>query len=146
MPQFWTLAHCGRWGNFTNGEAAGPTTEFWTGIVFPAGTAVDSYAHGASVHPTMIYESLGNFLILALLWKLRLKNFRPGMLGAIYLLSYSALRSLLTPLRMDNQYFVVADTKFVAAYTISILLVGAGLFWIFHQKLWLPDEVLSEKS
>ncbi len=94
----------------------------------------------------MIYESLGNFLILALLWKLRLRNFRPGMLGALYLLSYSALRSLLTPLRMDNQYFVVADTKILAAYAISILLVGAGLFWIYQQKLWLPDEALSEKS
>ena len=94
----------------------------------------------------MIYESLGNFLILALLWKLRLRNFRPGMLGALYLLSYSALRSLLTPLRMDNQYFVVADTKILAAYAISILLVGAGLFWIYQQKLWLPDGALSKKS
>ncbi|MDG2065713.1 MAG: prolipoprotein diacylglyceryl transferase, partial [SAR324 cluster bacterium] len=58
----------GRWGNFTNGETAGPVTDFWTGIVFPAGTAVDRYAHGAPVHPTMIYESLGNFLIFFLLW------------------------------------------------------------------------------
>jgi len=136
----------GRWGNFTNGEAAGPITQFWTGVVFPAGTSVDRYAQGAPVHPTMIYESVGNFLILAILWKLRLKNFRPGMLGAIYLLSYSGLRSFLTPLRMDNQYFVVADTKFLAAYSISIFLAGVGLFWIFKKKLWLPDEVLSEKS
>jgi len=47
---------------------------------------------------------------------------------------------------MDNQYFVVADTKILAAYAISILLVGAGLFWIYQQKLWLPDGALSEKS
>jgi hypothetical protein len=93
----------------------------------------------------MIYESLGNFLIFILLWKLRLKNFRPGMLGAVYLLSYSVLRSLLTPLRMDNQYFVIADTKILAAYAISLLLVGAALFWIFKQKLWLPDDGLNEK-
>jgi len=135
----------GRWGNFTNGETAGPITEFWTGIVFPAGTAVDRYAHGAPVHPTMIYESLGNFLIFYLLWKLRLRNLRPGMLGAVYLLSYAVLRSLLTPLRMDNQYFVIADSKFLAAYAISILLFAAGLFWIFKQKLWLPDEALNKK-
>ena len=135
----------GRWGNFTNGETAGPITEFWTGIVFPAGTAVDRYAHGAAVHPTMIYESLGNFLIFILLWKLRLKNFRPGMIGAIYLLGYSVLRSLLTPLRMDNQYFVIADTKILAAYAISLLLFGAASFWIFKQKLWLPDDALNEK-
>ena len=135
----------GRWGNFTNGETAGPITEFWTGIVFPAGTAVARYAHGAPVHPTMIYESLGNFLIFYLLWKLRLRNFRPGMLGAVYLLSYAVLRSLLTPLRMDNQYFVIADSKFLAAYAISLLLFTAGLLWIFKQKLWLTDEALNKK-
>ena len=135
----------GRWGNFTNGETAGPITEFWTGIVFPAGTAVDRYAHGTPVHPTMIYESLGNFLIFYLLWKLRLRNLRPGMLGAVYLLSYSVLRSLLTPLRMDNQYFVIADSKFLAAYAISFILFAVGLFWIFKYKLWLTDDALNKK-
>ena len=136
----------GRWGNFTNGEAAGPVTYLWTGIVFPEGTAVDRYANGSPVHPTMIYESLGNFLILALLWKLRLRNFRPGMLGAVYLLTYSILRSLLTPLRMDNQYFIIADTKFLAAYTISIIMFAAGLIWIYIQKLWYQDETLIKKA
>ena len=76
---------------------------------------------------------------------MRLRNFRPGMLGAVYLLSYAVLRSLLTPLRMDNQYFVIADTKFLAAYAISLLLFGAGLFWIFKQKLWFLDEDLNKK-
>lgn len=136
----------GRWGNFTNGEAAGPETNFWTGIVFPGGTAIDRYANGSPVHPTMIYESLGNFLILALLWKLRLRNFRPGMLGAVYLLTYSILRSLLTPLRMDNQYFIIADTKFLAAYTISIIMFAAGLIWIYIHKLWYQDETLIKKA
>ena len=136
----------GRWGNFTNGEAAGPVTDMWTGIVFPAGTAIDRYANGSPVHPTMIYESLGNFLILALLWKLRLRNFRPGMLGAVYLLTYSILRSLLTPLRMDNQYFIIAETKFLAAYTISIIMFGAGLIWIYLHKLWYRDETLIKKT
>jgi len=136
----------GRWGNFTNGEAAGPVTDLWTGIVFPEGTAVDRYANGSPVHPTMIYESLGNFLILALLWKLRLRNFRPGMLGAVYLLTYSILRSLLTPLRMDNQYFFIGDTKFLAAYTISIIMFAAGLIWIYIYKLWCQDETLIKKA
>ena len=136
----------GRWGNFTNGEAAGPVTDLWTGIVFPEGTAVDRYANGSPVHPTMIYESLGNFLILALLWKLRLRNFRPGMLGAVYLLTYSILRSLLTPLRMDNQYFIIADTKFFAAYTISIIMFATGMSWIYIQKLWHQDETLIKKA
>ena len=135
----------GRWGNFTNGETAGPITDFWTGIIFPEGTAVDHYANGAPVHPTMIYESAGNFIIFLLLWKLRLQNFRPGMLGAVYLISYAVLRSLLTPLRMDNQYFIISDTKFLSAYVISFLFFGTGLFWIFKKKLWLSEEVMNKK-
>ena len=45
----------------------------------------------------------------------------------------------------SNQYFVIADTKFLAAYAISFLLFGAGLFWIFKQKLWFLDEDLNKK-
>jgi len=48
-------------------------------------------------------------------------------------------------LRMDNQYFVIADTKFLAAYAISLLLFSAGLLWIYKQKLWLPDKDLNQK-
>jgi len=61
------------------------------------------------------------------------------------LLSYAVLRSLLTPLRMDNQYFVIADTKFLAAYAISLLFFSVGLLWFYKQSLWLPDEDLIEK-
>ena len=134
----------GRWGNFTNGEAAGPVTNFWTGIIFPKGTAVDYYAQGAPVHPTMIYESLGNFLIFIILWKLRLRNFRPGMIGACYLVMYSILRSSLTPLRMDNQYFVIGEYKILAAYSISLILILGSFIWIYKKKLWLSEEKINE--
>jgi len=136
----------GRWGNFTNGEAAGPVTDFFTGIVFPEGTQVNFYAQGKPVHPTMIYESVGNFVIFILLWKLRLKNFRPGMVAAIYLIMYSILRSFLTPLRMDNQFFIILDTKVLAAYFISLIFILGSLLWIFKNKLWLSDEKLSKKN
>mgnify|MGYP001238138550 CR=1 FL=1 len=129
----------GRWGNFTNGEAAGPVTDFWTGIIFPSGTEVDLYAQGEPVHPTMIYESIGSFMIFILLWKIRVLNFRPGMLAACYLIMYSILRSILTPLRMDNQYFVIGESKILAAYSISLIFVLFGIVWIFKKKLWRSD-------
>ena len=46
---------------------------------------------------------------------------------------------------MDNQYFVIADTKFLAAYAISLLFVSVGLLWFYKQRLWLPDEDLNQK-
>ena len=128
----------GRWGNFTNGEAAGPVTHFWAGVVFPPGSPTDYYAQGQAVHPTMIYESLGNFVIFAILWRVRLKNFQPGMLGALYLILYPLFRFFLTPLRMDNQYFEILGVSFLAAYTTGSLLILAGIFLIWKRKLWEP--------
>ena len=78
--------------------------------------------------------------------KLHLAFRGPGMLGAVYLLTYSILRSLLTPLRMDNQYFIVAETKYLAAYTISIIMFAAGMIWIYKNKLWYQDEKLIRKT
>lgn len=126
----------GRWGNFTNGEAAGPVTNFWAGIVFPPGSPTYYYAQGQAVHPTMIYESMGNFVIFAILWRMRLKNFRPGMLMALYLILYPLFRIFLTPLRMDNQYFEIFGMPFLAAHTTGFFLILAGIFFIWKEKLW----------
>lgn len=129
----------GRWGNFTNGEAAGPVTDFWSGVVFPPGSPTDRYAQGQPVHPTMIYESLGNFLIFAILWKLRLKNFRPGMLLALHFILYSFFRMFLTPLRMDNQYLEIFGVKVLAPYMTGILLIMAAILLIWKGKLWKTE-------
>ena len=47
---------------------------------------------------------------------------------------------------MDNQYFIIEDTKYLVAYTISIIMFAAGLIWIYIQKLWYQDETLIKKS
>lgn len=131
----------GRWGNFTNGEAAGPVTDSPLGIVFPDGSPISHYAGGQPVHPTMIYESLGNFAIFLILWNLRKLNFRPGMLTALYMLLYSVWRSLLTPLRMDNQYYTILDRPILAAYTIGAILGLIAIYMVIRGKLWRPETV-----
>ena len=136
----------GRWGNFTNGEAAGPVTNFWTGVVFPPGSPTYLYAQGKPVHPTMIYESIANLIIFTVLWRLRLKNFRPGMLLALYLIFYSLLRTLLTPLRMDNQYFTFMGIKLLAPYTAGAILTIAAISLIWTCKLWKQENPLSHTN
>ena len=61
------------------------------------------------------------------------------MIGAIYLLGYSAIRSALTPLRMDNQYLTLGDTVILAPYVISILLSLLAVIWIKSGRLWLKE-------
>ena len=97
------------------------------------------YAQGQPVHPTMIYESIGNFVILAFLWRMRLQNYRAGMLTAMYLILYGIVRSALTPLRMDNQFFEILGIRFLAPYTISFFMIVAGLVMINKMKLWYPQ-------
>ncbi|MGK5095502.1 prolipoprotein diacylglyceryl transferase [Deltaproteobacteria bacterium TL4] len=133
----------GRWGNFTNGEAAGPVTDSWMGLIFPPGSSIYYYAQGQPVHPTMIYESLGNFIIFWVLWKIRLKNFRHGMMTAVYLVLYSLLRSALTPLRMDNQFFEWMGVRILAPYGISVVLGLAGCLLIIGKRLWQVQPILS---
>ena len=134
----------GRWGNFTNGEAAGPVTSSWTGIVFPPGSPIDLYAHGEPVHPTMIYESIGNLIIFAILWRVRLKNFRPGMLLALHFILYSIFRALLTPLRLDNQYLTLMGIKLLAPYTTGGILILAAIFLIWRGRLWQHENPVAQ--
>ena len=47
---------------------------------------------------------------------------------------------------MDNQYFIVADSKYLAAYSISIIMFAAGMIWIYVNKLWYQDETLIRKT
>ncbi len=129
----------GRWGNFTNGEAAGPVTDFALGIVFPPGSP--AYAEGQPVHPTMLYESLGNFIIFFILWKVRLKNFRPGMLLALHFILYSTWRIALTDLRTDNQFFFLFDFKIFASYATGAALVVAGILLIWRNRLWEHEPI-----
>ncbi len=99
------------------------------------------------VHPTQIYESLGNILIaLALLALVRRKRFS-GHLAALYMVMYGMLRFMVEMFRGDPQrgYVVKVYTPNLAhalgfgRYTpvflstsqaISVALVVIGLIWI----------------
>ena len=82
----------GRWGCFLNGCCQGHETNlpFPFGIVFP-----ENFTGGQKpvpVHPTQVYASLGSFLILGILVRLRPRLRVPGHLGLAYVGLYSVLR------------------------------------------------------
>ena len=68
------------------------------------------------------------------------------MLGALYLLGYSILRSALTPFRMDNQYLILGDTLILAPYAIGIVLTLVAVVWITRARLWKSDSLLAKNS
>ncbi|MCF6466500.1 prolipoprotein diacylglyceryl transferase [Clostridium sp. Cult2] len=83
----------GRWGNYINQEAYGTPTDLPWGII------VD----GIKVHPTFLYESIGNFLIfIFLLWYRRNKAKVSGEVFLLYLMLYSIIRYFVEGLRTDS--------------------------------------------
>lgn len=103
----------GRWGNFINQEAHGGPTDLPWGIM----------VNGQKVHPTFLYESLGNLIIFFILYKMRKHKKFDGQLIAWYMILYSAIRFFIEGMRTDSLYL----GSFRVAQLISLLLIGLGI-------------------
>lgn len=116
----------GRWGNFINQEAHGGETDL------PWGIMVD----GIKVHPTFLYESLGNLIIFFFLRSFRKKKKFEGHVFAYYMISYSIIRFFIEGLRTDSLYF----GTFRVAQLISLLFVGLGMLLIVIKKKMIKKD------
>lgn len=106
----------GRWGNFVNGEAHGtPTNLPWAIIV-----------DGVKVHPTFLYESIGDFLIFLFLINYRNKNPKKGIQTGIYFITYGILRFFVEGLRTDS--LMIGQIRMAQLTSVIYLIVGIYLF------------------
>lgn len=106
----------GRWGNFVNGEAHGtPTNLPWAIIV-----------DGVKVHPTFLYESIGDFLIFLFLINYRKKNPKKGIQTSIYFIAYGILRFFVEGLRTDS--LMVGPIRMAQLTSVIYLILGIYLF------------------
>jgi len=79
----------GRLGNFINGELLGRPSDLPWAMIFPAGGPIPR-------HPTQLYEVLAEGVLLFLImWNLRKKPFKDGMMIAFFLLFYGVLRFII---------------------------------------------------
>ena len=107
----------GRWGNFVNGEAHGtPTNLPWAIIV-----------DGVKVHPTFLYESIGDFLIFLFLINYRKKNPKKGIQTAIYFIAYGILRFFVEGFRTDS--LMIGPIRMAQLTSVIYLIVGLYLFF-----------------
>ncbi len=140
----------GRIGCFLVGDDYGRPTESWVGIAFPNGlppTTAGSLRRNfgvsipdsvpdfqvLAVHPTQLYETALAFLILAVLWKLRMRDKAAGWLFGVWLVLAGAERFFVEIFRAKDDRFLGV---FTLAQFISILLIGLGLY--FMQRLARP--------
>ncbi|MBP3502125.1 MAG: prolipoprotein diacylglyceryl transferase [Clostridia bacterium] len=86
----------GRWGNYINIEAYGSETNL------PLKMEIIEDGITKYVHPTFLYESVGNFILFFLLLKISKNRKFSGQIVSLYLIGYSFIRFFVEGLRTDS--------------------------------------------
>jgi len=122
----------GRWGNFMNQEAhGGPISEATYNSFhqyLPDFIMNQMCIDGIMYHPTFLYESFWNILVLILLLVIRRKNLIRGEVFLTYLMSYSVGRFFIEGMRTDSLYGGGLRT----AQVVSILLIVGSIILIIY--------------
>ena len=145
----------GRWGNFFNQEAFGTTTTLPWGMTSPEirsylSTNCPTLDPSMPVHPTFLYESLGNIILVCILFYMRKHSKYAYETSAIYFIGYGTIRFFVEGLRTDSLY--ISGTPMRASQLLSVILVIGGLLyiaWVHYKKIErkpLPERFLIEKG
>ena len=93
----------GRWGNWFNQELFGRPTDLPWGLEIDADHRPAEYLDNETFHPTFLYESLWNLLLVVVLLRLDvLKKLNPWGLFFTYLAGYSVGRLWIEAIRIDT--------------------------------------------
>lgn len=150
----------GRWGNFFNREAFGGYTDSIFAMQLPlSDVAADTVNEGmivladgvkyVQVHPTFLYESVLNLILLILILVFRDKKKFYGETLCRYLMGYGIIRFFVEGLRTDQLQF---GNGIAVSQVLSVVLFTAALaVTIFmHIKLrgreFIPNEPVAETA
>lgn len=152
----------GRWGNFFNREAFGAYTDSIFAMAIPAdwfggknylltkvttGNITQEMLDHVlmidgkefiQVHPTFLYESLWNLVLLLVIFTYRRKKKFDGELFAMYIWGYGLGRVWIEALRTDS--LMVPGMNFKVSQLVAALcVVGASVF-IIYKRIKLSKE------
>ena len=116
---------CGRVGNFINGELWGRTTDVPWAMVFPGAGPLPR-------HPSQLYEALLEGLVLFIvLWLLRQRPFRDGMMVAFFAIFYGLFRFIVEFFREPDLQlgFVLGPLTMGQFLCLAMVAAGLGLVW-----------------
>lgn len=139
----------GRWGNFMNREAFGQYTDSLFAMRLPveavrpwdiSESISANMAAGTNyiqVHPTFLYESLWNLLILGLLLLYRKHKKFQGEVTLLYLGGYGLGRCWIEGLRTDQlliPHTQVAVSQVLAGVLVVFAIVAEAVVWFRMKK------------
>lgn len=115
----------GRWGNYINIEAYGTETNWPLKMEIIEG-GVTKY-----VHPTFLYESLGNLIVFLVLYKLAKNRKFRGQIACGYFIGYAFVRFFVEGLRTDSLMW----GPIRVSQALSLLLfIGALSIYIYKSR------------
>jgi phosphatidylglycerol:prolipoprotein diacylglycerol transferase len=130
----------GRWGNFFNSEAFGGPSDLPWKLLIPPGRRPPEFASSEYFHPTFLYESLWNLMVLGLLLTLffRYPQAKRGTLFLVYAIAYSAGRFWIEGLRTDS--LMLGPLRIAQVVSLVSIVIGLiGLGWLYFLNRNLPD-------
>ncbi len=115
----------GRLGNFINGELYGRVTDVPWAMVFPSGGPMPR-------HPSQLYEFfLEGVILFTVLWILKNKGFRTGVLSSFFLILYGIFRFVVEFFREPDVQLGYIFGPFTMGQLLSSSMIGAGLVILF---------------
>ena len=152
------LGQCiGRWGNFTNQEVFGGYTDSLLAMRLNIANVNQTFvtdemrAHMQTidgkefiqVHPTFLYESLWNLMVLLLMIFFTKKKKFHGEISLLYLVGYGAGRFWIEAVRTDQ--LKIGSTGIPVSQLLSgILVVGGIIIWIIARRKADGNPVIPE--
>lgn len=124
----------GRWGNYFNQELFGRPTSLPWGIPIDPANRPSQYLSAEFFHPTFLYESLGNVVIVfGLLWLSKKTSRSPGTVALTYLTLYGLLRIATESLRID-QTPIIAGIRLPIIVSTLIILASLTTWLILRAR------------
>lgn len=127
----------GRWGNYFNQELFGTPSKLpWALRVDPQ-FRPEKYKAFATFHPTFLYESIWDLLVVgALVWLGVRRKLRTGSIVLCYLGLYAVGRLLLELIRTDTTYRLFGLSR--NAYVSLAVIIGSGV-WLYLRERGRPQ-------
>jgi prolipoprotein diacylglyceryl transferase len=123
----------GRWGNYFNQELFGTPSELPWAIIIDPSHRPEGYEQFETFHPTFLYESLWNALILVpvILWLEKSGKLAKGVSFGIYIVMYSFIRFSMELLRTDTSFRLFGISR---NGWISVAAFIGGWVWIWYMQ------------
>ena len=148
----------GRWGNYFNQELFGYPTDLPWGLEIDPANRPEGFEQYETFHPTFLYESVFNALILVplILWLERRGKLAKGASFGLYIAGYAFIRFWMELLRLDTTFRFLGLSR-NGWISVGAFLFGLGWIWYMQNRaekrtlrgkptFWCPQPLDSENA